>query len=585
MIHYLSALAARLRGLFGNRRADRELDDEIETHLRLLAERYVPQGMTEAEADWAARRQFGNVTLLQEVNREMRGIRSIEALVQDLRYGARMLRKKPGFTLIAVITLALGIGANTAIFSVLNAVLLRALPYPAPERLVVLTEKARGGQRVGVAYPNYLDFRERAQSFTEMAGFRGALFNLTGVDRPARLQGRAVNWNFFRLLGAQPQLGRLFVADDDKAGAPRTTILSYTTWQAQFGGDHAIIGKAISLDGNSYTVIGVAPPRFGFFRRDYLFGPLRVSALAADHYRADHGGLNVLARLKVGVSLSQASAEMDTLTAQLERAYPDTNSGFGALTDRLIDRYTSDIQRTLWVLLGAVGFVLLIACVNIANLLSARAAERQKEIAIRLALGAGRWRIIRQLLSESLLLSLFSGLAGLLLGVWMMEGLAPLAPDDMPRLDQTGLDATVLLFTLGVSLAMGLLFGLLPARQFARRDLHAALKEGGRSTAGAGREGMRKGVLGAEVGLSLMLLVGAGLMLRTFYHLTRVDPGFAAENVLTMRLNLPRAAYDRPRQWKFESECLARIEALPGAQAAALTAALPIEGSNWNSPV
>src|SRR5262245_40092324 len=490
MTHYLRALAARLRGLFGDRKADRELDDEIETHLRLLAERYVRQGMTEAEAIWAARRQFGNVTLLKEVNREMRGFRVIDTVVRDLRYGARALRRNPGFTCVAALTLAVWIGANTAIFSIVNSVLLRALPYPSPGRLVVLTEKMRGGAQLGVAYPNYLDFRERARSFTEMAGFRGALFNLTGVDRPTRLQGRAVNWNFFRLLGAQPQLGRLFVADDDKAGAARTTILSYTTWQAQFGGDHAIIGKAILLDGNSYMVIGVLPPRFEFFRRDDLFVPLGVSALPADHYRADHGGLNVLARLKVDVSLSQASAEMDTLAAQLERAYPDTNSGFGALTDRLIDRYTSDIQRTLWVLLGAVGFVLLIACVNIANLLLARAAERQKEIAIRLALGAGRRRIIRQLLSESLLLSLLSGLAGLLLGVWMIEGLAPLAPDDVPRLDQTRLDTTVLLFTLGVSLAMGLLFGLLPARQFARRDLHTALNEGGRGAAGAGREGM-----------------------------------------------------------------------------------------------
>src|SRR5215813_6203347 len=384
-------------------------------------------------------------------------------LWQDLRYGVRMLLKHPGFTLIAVLTLALSIGANTAIFSAVQAVLLRALPYPQPERLVVLAEKLRSGQRIGISYPNFQDWRERAQSFTEMAGYRPALFNLTQVERPTRLQGRAVNWNFFRMLGAQPQLGRLFVTDDDKAGAARTTILSYTTWQAQFGGDHAIIGKAISLDGNSYTVIGVLPPRFEFFRRDDLFVPLGVSALPADQYRADHGGLNVLARLKDGVSLSHASAEMDALAAQLERAYPDTNSGFGALTDRLIDRYTSDVQRTLWVLFGAVGFVLLITCVNIANLLLARAAERRKEIAIRLALGAGRWRIIRQLLIESLLLSLLSGLAGLLLGVWMMEGLAPLAPDDVPRLDQTKLDTTVLLFTLGVSLAMGLLFGLLPA--------------------------------------------------------------------------------------------------------------------------
>jgi putative ABC transport system permease protein len=504
-------------------------------------------------------------------------------LWQDLRYGARMLLKNPGFTLIAVITLALGIGANTAIFSVVNAVLLRALPYPQPERLVVLTEKTREGQRMGVAYPNFQDWRERAQSFTEMVGFRGTLLNLTGVDKPVRLQGRHVSWNFFRMLGVQPQLGRMFVADDDKTGATRTTLLSHALWQEKFSGDPAIIGKALSLNGNSYTVIGVLPAGFEFFSKDDLFIPLGVSVSRTDLGRGNHSGLNALARLKEGVSLPEASAEMDTLAAQLERAYPDTNSGNGALTYRLLDRYASDIRRILWVLLGAVGFVLLIACVNVANLLLVRTAERQKEIAIRLALGAGRWRIIRQLLSESVLLSLLSGLTGLLLGVWMMEGLLKLAPEGVPRLNQSKLDMTVLLFTLGVSLLTGVLFGLLPAWQSARHDLHTTLKEGGRSTAGARREGVRKVLLVAEVGLSLVLLIGAGLMLRTVYQLTHVDPGFAAENLLTMQFSLPRTTYDEPRLQGFYNESLTRIEALPGVRAAALTLSLPIDGSNWDS--
>jgi putative ABC transport system permease protein len=507
----------------------------------------------------------------------------MHTFLQDLRYGARILMKNPGFTLIAVFTLALGIGANTAIFSVVNAVLLRALPYPQPERLVVLTEKSREGRQMGVAYPNYQDWRERAQSFTEMAGFRGRLFNLTGVDKPVRLQGRTVSWNFFRMLGVQPQLGRMFVADDDKPGAARTTLLSHALWQEKFDGDPAITGKTISLDGDSYTVIGVLPPGFEFFRKDDLFIPLGVSVRPVDLGRGNHGGLNALARLKEGVSLSQARAEMETLAAQLERAYPDTNSGNGALTYRLLDRYASDIRWTLWVLLGAVLFVLLIACVNVANLLLVRATERQKEIAIRLALGAPTRRILRQLLSESVLLSLLSGLTGLLLGVWMMEGLLRLAPEGVPRLNQTRLDGTVLLFTLGVSLLTGVLFGLLPAWQSARHDLHTTLKEGGRSTAGAGRERVRKVLLVAEVGLSLVMLIGAGLMLRTVYQLTHVDPGFAAENLLTMKFNLPRNTYDEPRLRRFYNECLTRIEALPGVRAAALTLSLPIEGSNWNS--
>jgi putative ABC transport system permease protein len=506
----------------------------------------------------------------------------MNTLWQDLRYGARTLLKKPGFTLIAVLTLSLGIGANTAIFSVVNAVLLRALPYPQPDRLLVLTEKTRRG-RLGVAYPNFRDWRERAQSFTEMAGFRSALLNLTGMDKPDRLQGREVSWNFFRLLGVRPQLGRMFVEEDDKADAASTTLLSHALWQKKFSGDTAVIGKTISLNGSSFTVIGVLPAGFEFFRRDDLFVPLGNTLSPADQGRGNHSGLNALAGLKEGVSVAQASAEMDTLAAQLERAYPDTNSGVGALTYRLRDRYTSDVSRALWVLLAAVGFVLLIACVNVANLLLVRAAERQKEIAIRLALGAGRWRIVRQLLSESLLLAAVSGLAGLLVGVWLLEGLLKLAPEGVALLSQTRLDATVLSFTLGVSLLTGLLFGMLPAWQSAWGGLHASLKEGGRASAGAMGERMRKGLLVAEVGLSLVLLVGAGLMLRTVHRLTRVDPGFATENLLTMQFNLPRNVYPEPRLQSFYNEIIPRIEALPGVRAAALTLSLPIDGSNWNS--
>lgn len=502
---------------------------------------------------------------------------------QDLRYGFRMLVKRPAFTFVIMLTLALGIGANTAIFSVVNAVLLRPLPYADAERLVVVSEKMRGGQRVGVAYPNFLDFRERAQSFTEMAGFRHTPYNLTGLDKALRLQGGEVSWNFFQMLGVKPQLGRSFTADDDKEGAARTVILSHATWQAQFGGDSGIIGKAISLDGNSYVVIGVLPADFDFFRRDDLFVPLSVSLINADKGRGNHGNLQMLGRLKESVSFQQASTEMDGLASQLESAYPDTNSGEGAMVYHLLDRYTSDIRGTLWILLGAVGFVLLIACVNIANLLLVRAAERQKEIAIRLALGAGRWRIVRQLLSESILLGLLGGLSGLLLGVWMMDGLLKLAPEGVPRLSQAKLDTTVLLFTLGVSLLTGLLFGLLPSWQAARHDLHTTLKEGARSVAGAGGERIRRGLLVIEVGLSLVLLIGAGLMLRTFYRLTHVETGFETENLLTMHVNLPRNAYDMQRQRRFNDECLTRVVALPDVRSASLTISLPIDGSTWNS--
>src|SRR5262249_13870170 len=405
-----------------------------------------------------------------------------------------------------------------------------------------------------------------------------------GRDKPARRRGRAVSWNFFRLLGVRPQLGRMFVEEDDKTASAPTTLLSHALWREKFGGDPAITGKAISLNGNSFTVIGVLPAGFEFFRKDDLFIPLAANLSPSDQGRGNHSDLNALARLKEGISVAQASAEMDTLAAQLERAYPDTNSGNGALTYRLRDRYTSDVSLTLWVLLAAVGFLLLIACVNVANLLLVRAAERQKEIAIRLALGAGRGRIVRQLLSESVLLAALSGLAGLMFGAWMLEGLLKLTPDGVvAQLGQIRLDTAVLFFTMGVSLLTGLLFGSLPAWQSARNELHAALKEGGRTSAGASRERMREGLLVAEVSLSLVLLVGAGLMLRTVHRLTQVDPGFATENLLTMQFNLPRNAYTEPRLQAFYNESIARIEALPGVGAAALTLSLPIDGSNWNS--
>ena len=507
----------------------------------------------------------------------------MQSVLQDLRYGARMLLNRPVFTIVTIVTLALGIGANTAIFSVVDAVLLRTLPYPEPERLVVVAERAPGGNRMGVAYPNYRDLREQAQSFSEMAGYRASLFNLTGVDKPLRLQARLVSWNFFSILGVQPQLGRTFVTDDDKTGAPRTTLLSHSMWDKTFGRDAAIIGKTIFLDGNDYAVIGVLPAGFEFFSRDDLFIPLEVSISSNDLSRGNHSGLNILARLKDGVSLEQASAEMDTIAAQLEIAYPATNSGNGAITYGLLDRYASDIRPTLWVLLAAVGFVLLIACVNVANLLLVRASERQKEIAIRLALGANRRRIVTQLMSESLLLAFLSGLAGVLLGVWMMEGLVKLAPDGVPRLSQTRLDIPVLCFALVITVATGLLFGLLPAWQSARQALHQTLKEGGRSTAGPGRERLRKTLLVAEVALSLVLLIGAGLMLRTVYELVHVDPGFASENLLIMQMNLPRTSYDEARRRVFYNECVTRVESLPGVRAAGLTLSLPIDGSNWNS--
>ncbi|MGH9935376.1 MAG: ABC transporter permease [Blastocatellia bacterium] len=507
------------------------------------------------------------------------------SLLQDLRYGARMLVKKPGFTLIAILTLALGIGANTAIFSVVDALLLRPLLYHEPERLVMLAEKGRNGRRSTMSYPNYGDWRERAQSFEGMASIRSQSFNLTGVHRPAQLRGRTVNWNFFQLLGVQPRLGRLFVTEDDRYGAARTALLSNGLWKERFGGDTSVVGRKLLLDGEPYEVIGVLPPGFEYFRADDLYAPIGLF-LSPQNSLTDRGttrGLYAVARLKPGVTLEQASSEMAGIAAQLEREYPAVNSGRSAMAEPLQDVMSESVRQSLWVLLGSVGFILLIACVNVANLLLVRAADRQKEIALRLALGAGRGRIVRQLLSESLLIALLGGAFGVLVGYWMLDGLLALAPSNIPQLGRVGLNNTVLLFTLGVSVLTSALCGLLPAWQASRTDLQTTLKEGGRSAAGAGRDVTRKTLLVVEVSLALVLLVGAGLLVRSMARVLSVDPGFNPDNLLTMGISLPGEAYTAPRRIAFYDDCLARISALPGVRSAALTLSLPINGSQWGS--
>jgi putative ABC transport system permease protein len=514
----------------------------------------------------------------------------MQTLIQDLRYGVRMLLKRPGFTVIAVLTLALGIGANTAIFSVVHALLLKPLPYQEPDRLVMLSEKSLTGQdgeypRWILSYPNFTDWRERAQSFEGMASIRPTSFNLTGVDRPLLAWGRTVSWNFFQLLGVQPQLGRLFAKEDGQYGAARTAVISNGMWREQFGGDAGVIGRKLLLDGVPYEVIGVLPQGFEYFRADDVYVPIELF-LKPNTPLADRGsqlGLFAIARLKPGVTVAQASNEMAGIAAQLRDEYPDVNSGRNAQAEPLQDVMSESVRQSLWVLLSAVGFILLIACVNVANLLLVRAAERQKELALRLALGAGRGRVIRQLLSESLLIALLGGAFGVLTGRWMLDGLLALAPENIPQLSRVSLNLTVLLFTLGVSVLTSVLCGLLPALQASRTDLQTALKEGGRSTAGAGRDVTRKTLLVVEVSLALVLLVGAGLLVRSMAQLLRVDPGFNPDRLLTMKAVLPPPAYDDERRRVFFDECLRRVSALPGVQSAAITFSLPIDGSNWYS--
>jgi putative ABC transport system permease protein len=471
---------------------------------------------------------------------------------------------------------------------VVYALLLRPLPYHEPERLVLLSEKGSNGRRSSMSYPNYGDWRDRAQSFEGMASVRSQLFNLTGIDRPAQLRGRMVNWNFFQLLGMQPQLGRLFATEDDRYGAARTALISHGMWREKFGGDAGIVGRKILLDGDPYEVIGVLAPGFEYFRADDVYVPIglvlgmKTGFFAGLLDRGAEYGLNALARLKPGVTLEQARGETAGIAAQLEREYPAANGGRIAQAEALQDVMSENVRQSLWVLLSAVGFILMIACVNVANLLLVRAAERQKEIALRLALGAGRGRIVRQLLSESLLLALLGGAFGLLLGSWMLEGLLALAPGNIPHLNRVSLNDTALLFTLGVSALTSALCGLLPALYASRTDLQMSLKEGGRSSAGTGRDATRKTLLVVEVSMALVLLVGAGLLTRSMARALSVEPGFDTDRLLTMRVDLPEKAYDGARRQVFHDECLARVSALPGIRSAAITYSLPIDGSQMN---
>ena len=506
---------------------------------------------------------------------------------QDLWFGSRMLAKQPGFTLVAVITLALGIGANTAIFSVVYSLLLRPLPYPAAERLVVLaTTSTELDFRAGVSYPDFLDWRERTHSLDDTACFLNTNFNLTGVDPAVAVPGRRTTWNFFQILGVKPQLGRLFAAADDQAEAVPTAVISDGLWREKFGGDNAIIGRTIALDGNPFTVIGVLPPRFELLRRAEIFVPLGLWFTPQDNLfkRANQFPLYVLGRLKDGVTLAQARADLSAVAAQLEREYPETNRGRRAAADKLADLLVKDVRPVLLVLLGAVGCVLLIACLNVANLMLVRAAGREHELTVRLALGARRGRIIQQLLTESIMMAALGGLAGLLLGGWGINSLTKLVPPTLVQLDQVRLNLPVLLFALAITVLTGLLVGLLPALHAARTDLNISLKEGGRSIARSGWERARKGLLVAEVSLAMVLLVGAGLMLRTLQQLTRVNPGFNTENLLTMRFALPGRIYNLERRLAFFRECRTRLEGLPGVRSASFVMSLPIEGSNWNSP-
>jgi putative ABC transport system permease protein len=498
----------------------------------------------------------------------------MHTFIQDLRYGIRMLAKSPGITIIAVLALGLGIGANTAIFSVVNAALLRPLPYVDADRLVRLSEDSPQVPQMSISYPNFLDWRQQNKVFERIAAMQFRSLNLTGKDEPERLAGRGVSAEFFDVLGVKPALGRSFAADEDRPGANPVCVISHGLWQRRFAADQNIISKQVTLSGTSYTIIGVLPESYAFGTPTDIFVPI---GLRADEMkeRGSHPGIYAIARLKPGVTIETARAELIALAERIAAQYG--MKGNSATLTPLREAFVGDIRTTLLILLGAVGFVLAIACANVANLLLARAATRQKEMAIRTALGARRLRIIRQLLTESVLLSLLGGIVGFLLAFWGLDLLRSASADSLPPTAVIKLDGRVLIFTLLVSLLTGIIFGLAPALGAAKTNLHNTLKEGGRSsTAGGGRAWLRSVLIVAEVALSLVLLVGAGLLVKSFLRILDTDPGFKPQNLLTMQLALSAKKDEGDKVLNFFTDLNRRIAGLPGVEAAAFSNGIPL---------
>jgi putative ABC transport system permease protein len=506
---------------------------------------------------------------------------------QDLRYGFRMLLRKPSFTIIAVVTLAFGIGANTAIFTVVNAALLRPLPFNEPERLVHLWETKQQtafGEREA-SYPDYLDWKASTKVFDGMAGYSHRSFILTGRETPDRFEGAAVTDGFFQVLGVAPVVGRGFQSGEDQPGGAKIVILSHGLWQRRFGGDPSIVGQSLVLNGNSYTVVGVLPETFQFALAGSAELWIPLTASPEQMSRRFWHWLNVIGRLKPGVTREQAEAEMGVVARNIAQAYPDSHTGTSIILVPLHEQITGSVRPILLVLLGAVGFVLLIACANVANLLLARSAARRKEIAIRTAMGASRWRIVRQLLTESVLLSLVGGVAGLLLAQWGVELLVAAIPQSqlssMPYLQGLGLDSRVLMFAILVSLLTGIVFGIAPAFQSSKLNLQESLKEGGRTSSAHVRHGLRNLLVVSEIALALVLLVGAGLMLKSLFRLLAVDPGFNTDHLLTMRVSLPAVKYPEDNQLvNFHQQLLSRIESLPGVKGVGTVSVLPLQGGD-----
>jgi len=556
----------------------------------MLTDENIRRGLPLEEARRAARIKLGGVTQLKETNRELRGLPFIETFFQDARYALRMLRKNPGFTAVAVLTLALGIGANTAIFSVVYAVLLKPLPYANPDQLVsaFAADTQEGVPEDGTSYPNFEEWRAQNHVFSELATIDFHQLTLTGRGEPSEVNTCVVTPEHFAVLDVKPLQGRVFFPEDGKRGAPPVVIVSENLWRGTLGADPKILGSSIILDKRPFTVVGIMPASFRspfINSKPEVWIPLVQDPLFGS-WMARRGGhwLAVFARLKPGVSIAQAQAEMDAISARLASEYPAENKGWTVRLVPMQKEIVGDVRTALLVLLGAVGLVLLIACANIANLLLTRATSRSKEIAVRIALGAGRARIIRQMLSETAVLGLLGGIIGIALAYAGVQALSSLMPEGLPRLNAIRVDNFVLVFALALSAASSVAFGLVPAMFSANSNIQANLREGGGGSGESGNRRRARSFLAAsEIALAMVLLVGAGLLLRSFSKLTAVSPGFNADHLVKAEISLPQYQYSTPQQWiAFSDELLARVQAQPGMKDTAVAIPLPIVNGKIN---
>jgi predicted permease len=564
---------------------EQELSEELRFHIEQQTAANIASGMSSDEARRQATLQLGAPEGVKEYCREERRAFWLESLWSDVRYGARMLRKSPGFTIIAVLTLALGIGANTAIFSVVEGVLLAPLPYSEPDRLVVVMESNLLFPQDAISYPNFLDWQRTARSFEQMSAVMvDQGFDVTGPGTPEHVNGNRISSGFFNTLGAKLSLGREFSSQEDQRGGAPVAIISNRMWKNRFGGSHQVLGKSITLDGVDYTIVGVLPSGFRFWDEVDAFVPVaQFNPLILDA-RGGHDAMISIARLKRGVSLSNAQAEMTAIQNHLDELYPDSDRGLGTDVIPLKQEIVGDVSGTLLLLLGAVGLVLLVACANVANLLLARSAGRSREFAIRSALGANRVRVVRQLLTESILLSLAGGALGVIVAVCGISPVLAAVPEGLPRSENIGVNASVLWFTLGVSIAVGILFGLAPALKSSKADLQIALKEGGRGSTGAHHRAQSSLVI-VQTALTLVLLVGAGLLFRTIHRLWNVNPGFDARHVITFRMGLSSSTTKTGANIRTGfQQLLERIRMIPGVQAADFTMLVPLTRDDNEAP-